>query len=316
MARFSPSRASTNDATSRRWSQATGARPRYVTFGPEDVLGLASDIAWYQDEPFGSTSIIAQWHVFRAARQEGLKVMLDGQGADEQLGGYHWLFGTVLASLVRSGRLTQAWRMIETRVGDHGVSRLAQLLRAAPHLLPHGLEAAARRLVRPTNWLGSAFHGLAPQPEPFDRAADELGFGTRSDLGSMTAIMTMATSLPMLLHWEDRNSMAHSVEARVPFLDHRLVEYAIALGASHKTVGPETKIVLRRAMADVLPPAVLDRKDKIGFATPEAEWFRKPLAQAVRAGVEDTLRAYPDLLDRETALALVDSTLRGHRAFD
>src|SRR5215204_5314383 len=84
------------------------------------------------------------------------------------------------------------------------------------------------------------------------------------DLASLCVALTFSANLQMLLHWEDRNSMAHSIEARVPFLDHRLVEFALALGNDHKTVGADTKRVLRRAMKDVLPPPVLARRDKLG----------------------------------------------------
>jgi asparagine synthase (glutamine-hydrolysing) len=80
--------------------------------------------------------------------------------------------------------------------------------------------------------------------------------------------------LPELLHYEDRNSMAHSLEARVPFLDVRLVELLFSLGASDLIERGRTKAVLRRALGDLLPPTVRDRVDKLGFVTPEATWLR------------------------------------------
>ena len=86
--------------------------------------------------------------------------------------------------------------------------------------------------------------------------------------------LVLERRLPELLHYEDRNSMTHSLEARVPFLDHRLVELIFSLDASHIIEGGRTKMVLRRALADLLPPLVAGRADKIGFATPEARWFR------------------------------------------
>jgi asparagine synthase (glutamine-hydrolysing) len=120
----------------------------------------------------------------------------------------------------------------------------------------------------------------------------------------------------MLLHWEDRNSMAHSVEARVPFLDHPLVEFSLSLGNDHKVVGADTKRVLRRAMHGILPEAVRDRRDKLGFSTPEQAWFQGPLREVAHEGVEQTLALYPDLLNAKGVRALVSEMLSGRRPID
>lgn len=110
--------------------------------------------------------------------------------------------------------------------------------------------------------------------------------------------------------------MAHSIEARVPFLDHPLVEFTLALGNDHKIVGGDTKRVLRRAMADVLPTAVREQRDKLGFATPEQAWFRGPLRGLMHDGVEAKLRRYPDLFDAAGTRALRDEMLDGRRPID
>jgi asparagine synthase (glutamine-hydrolysing) len=115
----------------------------------------------------------------------------------------------------------------------------------------------------------------------------------------------------MLLHWEDRNSMAHSIEARVPFLDHPLVEFSLELGNKHKFVGADTKRVLRRAMDEILPPLVRDRRDKLGFATPETEWMRGSLREVARGAVEDTLARWPGLIAPEPARQLMHQVLDG-----
>jgi len=110
---------------------------------------------------------------------------------------------------------------------------------------------------------------VLPPPQPLDDFAGR---------------MFMTTNLPILLHYEDRNSMAHSVEARVPFLDHRVVEFSVGLGDEHRMVGAETKRVLREAMPGILPEKVWRRRDKLGFATPEREPFRGALRQFVPRG--------------------------------
>jgi len=120
----------------------------------------------------------------------------------------------------------------------------------------------------------------------------------------------------MLLRYEDRNSMAHGIEARVPFLDHRLIEFCLELGDQHKITGADTKRVLRRAMAGLLPESVLHRRDKLGFATPEETWFRGPLRPQIEAGIEATLKRYPDLFNVPAVRQHTADMLSGARPFD
>jgi asparagine synthase (glutamine-hydrolysing) len=140
--------------------------------------------------------------------------------------------------------------------------------------------------------------------------------GPIDDIGQLCVVFMKGASLPMLLRYEDRNSMAHSIEARVPFLDHRLVEFTISLWNQHKIVGGDTKRVLRSAMAGILPEAVRQRHDKLGFATPETAWFRGALKQMVIDGVEETLTRYPGLLNADETRALMSAALEGRRPVD
>jgi asparagine synthase (glutamine-hydrolysing) len=110
--------------------------------------------------------------------------------------------------------------------------------------------------------------------------------------------------------------MAHGIEARVPFLDHPLVDFALGLGNQHKLVGADTKRVLRRAMADILPREVSERRDKLGFATPEAAWLRGPLRALVEDGVERTLRVLPGLLDPAGTRRFASGMLAGSAPLD
>ncbi len=116
-------------------------------------------------------------------------------------------------------------------------------------------------------------------------------------------------SLPTLLRYEDRNSMAHSIEARLPFLDYRLVEFMFSLEPRHLIHEGRAKVILRQALADLLPQRVRERTDKIGFATPEARWLRGKLGDFA----EDLFRS-PEF--RERGFVDVDAamtTLRRHR---
>lgn len=269
-----------------------GTKARFVTPRADELLERASELTWHQDEPFGSTSIFAQWCVFADARRAGLKVMLDGQGADEMLAGYHHAFALHLAGLLRAGRPGEALRVAIGRRRLHGAGFGGQIGRLALAMLPTGLSDRARGARH--GWLSPA---LAGGGDAATTAAAGAGLSPPRDVADLCRTMTFASNLQMLLHWEDRNSMAHGIEARVPFLDHPLVEFALALGNDHKIVGTETKHVLRRAMRDAMPEAIVDRQDKIGFATPEGTWFRGPLASAIRQGLEETVQTCPDLFE-------------------
>ena len=300
---------------------ATGARSLIATVDPADVFERAKTYVWQQDEPYGSTSIHAQMSVFERARAAGLKVMLDGQGADEPLAGYHAMFGPALADLVRAGQLPKAIAMLRSRREIHGAGFGGQLQRALPSLLPPSIRTWAQTRRRKTDsgdWLaGTALRSHTHAPNSHNGAhAPKDHDDDRTNLGTICAAQTTTTSLPMLLHWEDRSSMAHGIEARVPFLDHRLVELAIALGGAHKISGAQTKVLLRAALGDVLPPLVRDRQDKIGFATPEQEWMLGPLATEARRAVGHCLDLYPTLLDRRATLEFTDAILTRKRPFD
>lgn len=299
----------------------TGVNLIRVTLDPRAVFADADKIIRAQDEPYGSTSIHAQYHVFRAAREAGVKVMLDGQGADEILGGYHGCFHFHYLRLIREFRARELLRTLRERKDWHGLSRREQL---APFTarLPRGLRGLlappAARIAPAPDWAGTALmRASAPREGGVLEEARALrALPPVRTLGDYCLALTRSTNLPMLLRYEDRNSMAHSIEARVPFLDHRLVEFALRLGDRWKIVGGDTKRVLRRAMDGILPDVVRDRRDKLGFATPEEVWFKGPLRGEVEAGVERTLRLYPDLLAHDATREHARQMLDGRRPFD
>jgi asparagine synthase (glutamine-hydrolysing) len=301
----------------RKFMEATISRahtiPHFVYPRAEDALARASDITWHQDEPFGSTSIFAQWCVFEEAKRVGLKVMLDGQGADEQLAGYHSSFAFHLIGLFRSCRFIEFATILRQRARLHDVSVGEQITRMAALLLSGRLVGPlrrGRRAVMDHGWL--APHESADFSSTIEMQMKQLGLPAATDVATHCYTLTFASNLQLLLHWEDRNSMAHSVEARVPFLDHPLIEFSLMLGNDHKFSGAETKRVLRLAMQDVLPYKVRMRTDKIGFATPEQSWFCTTIRGAIRDSVEATLARFPGLFNaagtRQYAAEMLDGT--------
>lgn len=299
-----------------------GTQPYYIYPCYEDAFKLAEKITWHQDEPYGSTSIFAQWSVFSEAHTQGITVMLDGQGADEQLAGYHGGYSYYMNMLLDQHRYGELWSTLRGRQRDFGVPMKEQLRalfgpRLHPRLRGWLLRQAAVVTGSGPNWLDSeAFSTLTPLKGAFQTALDRDGLPPVRDIGSLCQAMVQATNLPMLLKYEDRNSMAHSIEARVPFLDHRLVEFTIGLGSEHKMRGSETKSVLRRAMRGIMPDMICDRRDKLGFTTPEEEWFRGPLRGAIIDGMEETLRRFPTLLNVEGTRRRVHDALDGHGPVD
>ncbi|MBG52049.1 MAG: asparagine synthase (glutamine-hydrolyzing) [Rhodobiaceae bacterium] len=298
----------------------TRASSHYVFPSPEQAFGDAEKITWHQDEPYGSTSIYAQWSVFQEAKRLGIKVMLDGQGADEQMAGYHGAFGQYSAELWSRRQYLELMKLFRERQKLHGISIKQQMMTTLLPLLPPVIRGAALRLrqqVVQHNWLDApVFHGLNRKVSGFSQALQENGLSDVNSIGNLSAALTDSLNLQMLLHWEDRNSMAHSIESRVPFLDHRLVELNIGLGSAHKIKGAETKRILRVAMRNTLPGEILNRHDKLGFATPEEVWFKTVMRNDVLRGVEDTLSMFPDLLNREGTLALTKDMLDGRMPFN
>src|SRR5438045_264929 len=238
----------------------TTAEPHWITFGPEELAGDLPSIVEAQGEPFGSTSICAGWYVMREARRSGVTVMLDGQGGDEVLAGYRAHLGFRLADLLAAGRLRELGEELRSFHGVHSASALVTAMSR-----PFAPEALTRLVRSRARGAGALVHpelrGLAPAPAP-------TGSPFPDRLRRHQQLILTRRGLPELLRYEDRNSMAHSIEARVPFLDYRLVELCFSLPGGELVGGGQTKAVLRRALAGLLPPAVRERRDQLGFVTP------------------------------------------------
>jgi asparagine synthase (glutamine-hydrolysing) len=248
---------------------ASGAEPHWVTFDEADVLENLPAIVASQDEPFGSTSMVAQWYVMQAAREAGLTVMLDGQGGDEIFGGYRAFVGFRLADLLAGGRIRSLATELHAFSDIHSPLALATAL--ARPFAPERLTRAVRSRARGTSGLLHRDLRIATSH------ADGHASPFRERLRRHQQLLLTQRGLPELLRYEDRNSMAHSLEARVPFLDHRLVELAFSLPGEELINAGRTKDIVRRALGDLLPPAVRERRDKLGFVTPERRWFRGTL---------------------------------------
>lgn len=286
--------------------EATGAEAHWVSFTAQELVESLPAIVRAQGEPFGSTSIAAGWHVMRAAKAAGLTVMLDGQGGDELFAGYRAAYGYRIADLLAGGQVTEAGRELAAFWSRHGSSPVAAAGVLIRPFLPERVGAAGRARLKGSATLAH------PDIRGAARSREENGYPFPDRLRRHLAHTLTRRGLPELLRYEDRNSMAHAIEARVPFLDHRLVELAYSLDAGSLLARGETKAVLRRALADLLPPRVRDRTDKLGFVTPEGRFMREALGDLARETFGSREFRERGLVDPTAAL----ERLRRHRAGD
>ena len=248
---------------------ATGAKATYTY---PDAGGLVKDLeslAWHQEMPFQSTSMYAQYCVMRAARQDGTIVLLDGQGSDEILAGYHSYVGAFSAALLRSGQWTRWVREMQVYPANPPLSMAATMRASLGHLLPTPVLKLWRRL--PARSLPDFVNPDLARLARSDREMPYVNVG--DPLSTALYVSVFRRGLQALLRYEDRNSMAFSIESRLPFLDPRLVEYAFSLPLEAKIQDGWTKAILRKAMEGRLPDAVRLRRDKMGFPTPEDTWL-------------------------------------------
>jgi len=296
-------------------ADASNAKLMTVTPTSKDLGADLDELVLRQGEPFGSTSIYAQSRMFRLAREAGVKVMLDGQGADELFAGYKKHVAARITSLLREGHLIRAAKLAGQGGALPGSPDTWSFARGgALGALPDAfVSRASRRGESATTppWL---------DPRWLRRSHLDLSSSVRSrrptSLRDALKQDVVRTSLPALLRYEDRNSMTWSLESRVPFLERDLVAFAARLPEEY-LIGPgaRTKSVLRTAMRGVVPDVLLDRRDKIGFETPELVWLR-----ALRPWVEAVLSS--DAAHAVAALRLpavrveVTAVLDGERPFD
>ncbi|MDM7935700.1 MAG: asparagine synthase C-terminal domain-containing protein, partial [Methanothrix sp.] len=225
----------------------------------QDLEGFISRIG----EPVPSPSPYSQYCVQRLAKENDVTVLLDGQGSDELFAGYHYFYGFYFKHLLRGLRIGTFLRELAAliRGGQFRIGVLSVLFLMTP------LFVRSYYFEHKSNISEELLH---------DNEARTGFFESYYTCGSLHEALEfhMRYKLEHLLKWEDRNSMAHSREARVPFLDYRIVEFVSGLPERFIIHSGMTKAILRDAMRGTVPEEILDRRDKIGFAAPEDDWLR------------------------------------------
>jgi asparagine synthase (glutamine-hydrolysing) len=275
-------------------AHAVGATPHLVFPSAPDFWDVFGRMAWHQDMPFSGMSFYAQWRVMRAARETGVKVLLDGQGGDEVFGGYAKFRYAYLASLLRSGRLgtmaREGWASVLQR--DLYILDLRKGYRYLPGSLRRlfGVDSLLQQVLR-ADWDSAVGDESTPATRWWRHATGQ----SVQDAGWTTvqAVQVediLVDTLPFILRMEDRSSMAFSIEARVPLLDHKLVEYGLSLPDHLKIQGGFSKFAVREATRGMMPEAVRLRRTKLGFAGADRRWLDGDLRPQVTELIEGNLR--------------------------
>lgn len=287
----------------------TGAQHHVLRTDAQAVWRDLPDMLRMQDEPVHSMTPVISYQLMRATAEQGIRVVLNGQGADETLAGYGSYFRDAWISALSDG-LPRAWREVQR----YAEARGEPAQRLFKGLLVHALKSQLRRsslyrraadrryraALEAQRWLSPEMTRLATGHPEYEAP----------DLRSQLIHDLRASPLPLYLRTEDRNSMAHSVEARVPFLDHRIVELALSLKREWKIDANLNKVVLRRAMRGRIPDSVQSRQEKMGFPTPQERWLRGELHDVARDTLERTRHRLQPFVETDAVLDL----LARHRA--
>lgn len=292
-----------------------GAIPHVVHVNPHELAQDLDDMIVAQGEPFCSTSIYAQYRVFQQAKTNGVTVTLDGQGADELLAGYRGYPGKRMRSMLEMGNFAGA------------MSFLNQWSKWPDRPLSVGIKATVAEFANESIYQAlRTLNGDQAQPawlnaSALDNSGIQIGYpriqamhaprGRR--LMAELALCSSRNGLPGLLRHADRNAMRFSVESRVPFLTTDLAQFLFGLPEEFLISRQgETKCIFKAAMRGIVPDAILNRRDKIGFATPEQDWLIRIAPQA-RKWLEES-EPLP-WLNKQQMLNEFDAIMAGRTAF-
>ena len=242
-----------------------------ITPSADDWIGNWEKLMYHQEEPVQSSSVLTQYLVYQLAKENGTTVLLDGQGADEILGGYkkyaHWFLQQKLLEgyggfakekrLLRQNNFLDKWDL-KNYAAAYMPERTAGQLQA---------KAISQQKSHP--FIDKDFYNKYHNDDTLQKPVVR-------NLEDILYYNTFTFGLQELLRYADRNSMAHGREVRLPFLSHHLVEFIFALPSSYKIKDGFTKWILRKSMEDRLPASIAWRKGKVGYEPPQEQWMRQP----------------------------------------
>ncbi len=242
----------------------------FVTPTAESLLKDWQQLLHHQEEPFQSSSIYAQYKVYELAKQKGIKVILDGQGADETLAGYHKYIHWFLQEKGRQSSVVS--RELKSFASNNIAVEWSWKNKLAvrfPELAAVQLESKAYKEIKFSAGFQSDYFKAHINKQTLYKPIVR-------KLNDLLYYNTMQFGLEELLRYADRNSMAHGIELRLPFLNHELVQLIFSLPSHYKIHNGFTKHILRESMKNFLPPSIVYRTDKIGYEPPQEQWMQTP----------------------------------------
>jgi asparagine synthase (glutamine-hydrolysing) len=251
-------------------------------FDNKEIPGLMDKVMEHQEEPFSSASPLVQYKLYQLAKEQGVTVLLDGQGADEILGGYHKYYKWYWLELFRQGELGNSGELKAAKA--LGINEKIGIKEKIAAYFPEFSLSLLQSKKARHSWR----HTDLNEDFAFSNKRNlYYSTPTHFDLNSALYFNTFVQGLEELLRLADRNSMAHSVEVRLPFLNHQLVEFLFTLPSDFKINQGWTKWILRKSVESRLPAEITWRKDKVGFEPPQQQWMENSAVQAeIKKGKE------------------------------
>ena len=272
-----------------------------VNVSADKMMNDWEKLCYHQEEPFGSASIYAQYKVYELAKQHHVKVLLDGQGADETLAGYHKYYKWYWQELFRNRKLFRSKELKAAKEIN------VQERFGVKNMIASYFPGFATVTLENQYLLKAIKHeGLT---KDFVKLQSKEAYYTTPDHFTLNGALhfnTCTHGLEELLRYADRNSMAHGREIRLPFLSHQLVEFVFSLPANFKIRHGWTKWLLRETMKDKLPESIVWRRDKVGFEPPQKSWMEnkqvQDLIQEARKKLVNEKILKPEILKKEIQL--------------
>lgn len=288
-----------------------GAIPHKILVSSEELIDDIDPLIIAQGEPFSTLSIYAQNRVFKEAKKNGITVILDGQGADEMLGGYSGYPSQVLAEYFKKADVKGFFTFLNNHSMRFRISRMGVIKSFVGFLLPERIKSSLRLFNSRNSILINKKISLKRWESP--KVRNEKGSYGRELAKELRADLTSGR-INRLLRYEDRNSMCYSIESRVPFLTIEIAEFLLSMPTEFLVSETgETKKLFRAAMRGIVPDEILDRKDKIGFETPE-----RSLLFAAWPSLKKSLdfSVLPDFINKNVVIDFIENSLKSDKDYD
>lgn len=293
----------------------TNAIGSKIAINSDELVNDLDSMIIAQGEPFGSTSIYAQYKVMERAKSDGITVMLEGQGADELLAGYHGYPGSRLHSLIEEGHVIEAYNFLNNWSKWPGRSKSNALKLFTSSVMPQNMQVSLRAIngmPAVPNWLYANIlkeeNIVCGHPKEKYQITQS-GRRVMADLANALCVR----GIPHLLRHGDRNAMKYSIENRVPFLTLPMADLMLSLPESYLISNQgETKSIFRAAMKGIVPDEILHRRDKVGFETPELDWMIKHEKLFKKWLSEDLNLPF---INQKEVIRSFDEIIKGERKF-